>query len=389
MLGIKFDAISEADLQNLIVNAVAESSTLEFKRELPTWDSSGKHEFLADVSAMANHHGGYILYGMKESEEGFAAEIYPQNMNADSECLRMMDILGGNLEPKLSGCKARAIQISDGGMVVILSIPESWSKPHRVKTNNHFFIREGARKRQLEMPEIKMAFLNSENPKRKITDFRAERIGKIISGDTPVAIAEGIVQVLHIVPLQALLTDLSLDVFAINESKIPVMSSMHGSNSRINIDGVVRHRVITERGSGAYTQIFRSGFVEAVRVFSKNVDSRKLVMPSVVYEKEIIGFLSELKRTLTEMEVASPFAILYSLLNVKGVELAVANSHWLDEGPGIFDRQQIILSDVLVENLDADIGAVLRPLFDLVWNAAGYRQSLNYDKQTGIWTPHQ
>ncbi|MEI8103252.1 MAG: ATP-binding protein [Chlorobium sp.] len=389
MLGIKFDAISEADLQNLIVNAVPESTTLEFKRELPTWDSSSKHEFLADVSAMANHHGGYILYGIKESADGFAAEFSPQNINPDSDCLRMIDILVSNLEPKLSGCKARAIQLTGGGNVVVLSIPESWSKPHRVKTNNHFFIREGARKRQLEIPEIKMAFLNSENPKRKITDFRAERIGKIISGDAPVTIAEGIVQILHVVPVQALLNDLSLDVAAINESRIPVMSSMHGLNSRINLDGVVKHRVLTEKGSGAYTQFFRNGYVEAVRVFQKNIESGQFLLPSTLYEKEAISFLSELKRSFAALEVEGPIVILYTLLNVKGATLGVANAHWLDEGPGIFDRQQILLPDVLVENLETDEGAILRPVFDLVWNAAGYKQSLNYDKQTGIWTPHQ
>jgi hypothetical protein len=386
MFGIKFDDISEADLNNLIDNAISESSTLEFKRELPSWDGGGKHEFLADASAFANHHGGYILYGIEESGDGFASKLIPQEVNADSECLRMLDILGGNLEPKLSGCKARAIQLSDGGCIVALSIPESWSKPHRVKTNNHFYIREGPRKRQLEIPEIKMAFLNSENPKRKITDFRADRIGKIISGDGPVKIAEGIVQIMHVVPLQALLTDLSLDIATVNELRVPVMSSMHGLSSRINLDGVVTHRVITENGSGSYTQIFRNGFVESVRVFPRSVESGSLILPSTAYEREIIDYLRELKRTFAALEINGPIILLYSLLNVKGAQLGVANSFWLDEGTGIFDRNQILLPDVFIENVSVDEGVYLRPLFNLVWNSAGYKESLNYDQRTGIWS---
>ena len=389
MLGIKFDDISEADLNNLIANSVTESSTLEYKREMPSWDGSGKHEFLADASAMANHHGGYILYGVKESDEGAAAELVPQQLNSDAECLRIADILLGNLEPKLLGCKARAVPLSGGGYVVVLSIPESWNKPHRVKTNNHFFIREGARKRQLEMPEIKMAFLNSENPKRKITDFRADRIGKIISGDAPVVIAEGIVQIFHVLPMQALLTDLSLDVVAMNGLRVPVMSSMHGINSRINLDGVVMHRVVTERGSGAYTQIFRNGFVEAVRVFPKNVESGNLILPSTSYEREIIDYLRELKRIFVALDIDGPIICLYSLLNVKGAQLGVANSYFTDEGTGFFDRNQILLPDVLIEDLSADEGNALRPLFNLVWNSAGYRESLNYDQHSGIWVGRQ
>ena len=57
MLGTKFDDIDLSDFENLIANSISESAVLEYKRELPKWDGSGKHEFLADVSAMANHHG--------------------------------------------------------------------------------------------------------------------------------------------------------------------------------------------------------------------------------------------------------------------------------------------------------------------------------------------
>ena len=163
------------------------------------------------------------------------------------------------------------------------------------------------------------------------------------------------------------------------------MSSGHGLNSRINLDGVVTHRVVTERGSGAYTQIFRNGFVESVRVFQNNSDNGNLVLPSTAYEREIIDYLRELKRTFLALDIAGPIILLYSLLNVKGARLVVANSIWMYEGTGIFYRNQILLPDVLIEDITADEGAVLKPLFDLVWNSAGYKESLNYDQRTGIW----
>lgn len=56
MFSVKFDEISEEHLLDLIANKAVENSVTEFKQALPTWDSSGKNEFLADISAIANHH---------------------------------------------------------------------------------------------------------------------------------------------------------------------------------------------------------------------------------------------------------------------------------------------------------------------------------------------
>ena len=46
----------------------------------------------------------------------------------------------------------------------------------------------------------------------------------------------------------------------------------------------------------------------------------------------------------------------------------------------------LILPDVLIEDYDCDVPAALRPVFDALWNAAGYERSLNYD-ENGCWNP--
>ena len=54
---------------------------------------------------------------------------------------------------------------------------------------------------------------------------------------------------------------------------------------------------------------------------------------------------------------------------------------------GHFDRATIVIPDVL---LSAGVPAEqsLRPMFDLIWQAAGLRRSYNYDDQ-GHWAPPQ
>ncbi|GHO78148.1 hypothetical protein KSD_59190 [Ktedonobacter sp. SOSP1-85] len=44
-----------------------------------------------------------------------------------------------------------------------------------------------------------------------------------------------------------------------------------------------------------------------------------------------------------------------------------------------FDRVNLLLPEVMIENFDDDLAKAMRPIFDAVWNAAGYSCSPNYD----------
>ena len=57
---------TKPDLLSLIANAVAESTTLEYKAS-PAVDHKNKEEIAKDISAMANAAGGQIVYGMTET----------------------------------------------------------------------------------------------------------------------------------------------------------------------------------------------------------------------------------------------------------------------------------------------------------------------------------
>jgi len=48
------------------------------------------------------------------------------------------------------------------------------------------------------------------------------------------------------------------------------------------------------------------------------------------------------------------------------------------------DRDILVLPDVLIEGYGCDNPTVLRPIFDAVWNAAGWERCFDYDEK-GIW----
>src|SRR5208282_6134552 len=100
MIPREFDAITKADIDSLVVNAVAERRTIEYKQQLPGNGDEEKREFLADVSSFANAAGGDIIYGITEQrDEKDTPTGIPEkaeglaNVNADAEKLHLEEII--------------------------------------------------------------------------------------------------------------------------------------------------------------------------------------------------------------------------------------------------------------------------------------------------------
>lgn len=178
---------TQAHLDELVTSATVEGPHLDFKRDLPVvWDNATRNEFLADTSAFANAVGGDVIYGIDEVGGAQAGAVVPQVLqNIDHETMRLQDFLLHSIEPRLPGTQIRAIPVEVGGVVghvMVVRVPQSWAGPHRVSTNQQFYVREGARKRQLNVPEIRGLFLRSEDQAQRVRDFRTERLGTILSG---------------------------------------------------------------------------------------------------------------------------------------------------------------------------------------------------------------
>lgn len=67
MIAASFDTIDAADLHRLVASGASEGRDLEFKRELPGGSDAEIKEFLADVTSLANAHGGDLVFGVEES----------------------------------------------------------------------------------------------------------------------------------------------------------------------------------------------------------------------------------------------------------------------------------------------------------------------------------
>ena len=364
----------ENDLQELVDNQNPEIKTIDYKESLTGNSDSDKKEFLADVSSFANAAGGYLIYGMRENS-GIASELCGlESIDADAEIRRLDNIIRDGIKPRIPGVSLWAIPLRTSRDAIIIRIPMSWASPHMVtfKNDSKFHSRNSAGKYQLDVSELRAAFVLSETTTERIRNFRIERLSKIIAGETPALLNETAKIILHIIPFGAFNPAARFDVssLASDVGKLQPISAP-GWDTRHNFDGY-----LSFKNPLAYLQVFRNGIIEAVDASIMEPEGSELTIPSLSFERKLLDALPRFLSIQRQLGVEPPLFIILSLLGVSGYRLDVSTSRF-DTYP--IDRDALILPEIIVENFECNPSEVMRPIFDAIWNAAGWPRSMHYN----------
>lgn len=391
MIDKPISEIQQGDLEALVENAVRERKRLEFKLCLPGNSDRDKKELLADVCSLVNTAGGDLVYGVG-ADDGVAVDLIGlENFSEDQQRLRLESTIRDGISPRVLGLEMQVVTGFRQGPILIIRVPPSWNPPHMVtyKGSSRFWARSSAGKYQLDVDEIRTAASLSSSLSDRFADWRNERIGKILAAETPLPILDNGRVILHLASLGSFRTSVGLDLAEIRRSRAePHPLGERYSDRRVNLDGLLTF--VTpggpERASRAYCQVFRNGRIEAVHsdvlLPDRTGRPKPLGIPSVWLEPAIVEATREYLTLLRRYCPGRPFAISLTLTGVKG---AVMHSEPQVGGTAI-DRDIVRLPDVLVQNDQTDIPAVLQPMFDSLWNAAGIIRSLNYSEE-GRWLP--
>lgn len=137
------------------------------------------------------------------------------------------------------------------------------------------------------------------------------------------------------------------------------------------------------RGDGngvSYCQLFRSGQIETNYAQLISVEEGK---PNIIsfsyYEERLIETLVNYLSFYETNGIFPPFIVYISLIGVLGSQLYHKRRMPVYQ----YERDMMLLPDILIEDkeqkFDYDaIGLLLKPAFDIVWNAFGHPQSPNY-----------
>lgn len=382
------DAITENDLRQLVENQELEKKGLDYKLSLPSNSDADKKEFLADVSSFANSSGGVIIYGIaQDNATGLPKEVVGiDSANIDQETLRLESIIREGIEPRIPSVTTQPIKLANSKTVLIVRIQKSWVSPHRIKfkEDHRFYARGTNGKYKLDVGELRNAFTLSESLNEKIKRFREDRIARLFANETPIPFSNSAKLVLHLIPLISLNPSTAFDLDKI-EPKVAYYAPMssRGWGRRYNLDGLLAHSTTGDL-SCSYTQLYRSGIVEAVDGYVLDANGNK-VIPSISYEEELLRALPNYLSALKYLTVELPVVSFLTLVGVKGYSMATS---FFQEGSCEIDRDILLLPEAIIDSYGANPQAVLKPAFDAVWNSCGFPKSLNYN-DNGEWKPNR
>jgi hypothetical protein len=389
--GKRLEDIIEDDLQYLVDNQIIETRQLEYKEMLTIGKDSEKKEFLADVSAFANVSGGYLIFGIREEDE-VPAEVcgIETTLTIGDTISQLENLMNHGIEPTIFGVQIHAITLRNAKSAIIIKIPQSWSLPHWVSLQGHrkFYIRNSNGKYIADIEELRQLFTLRSITEERIRQFRDKRIELIQSNNPPQRIEIGPLAILHLLPFSMSNSSIFFDVAALYKDKhaygdFPLLGRLT-QGTRHNFDGLLAHSKVNDRGSYSdYTQIFRNGAVETIsNVF---FGSGTIDIPSM--EETIRTKLPIFVEIQRKLGVTPPILVMVSILHVGGYKIETSHRpprHPEDFGYDSIDATNLIIPESIINNYEFDVNEVLRPIFDIIWNAAGYPRSLSYD-ENGKW----
>jgi hypothetical protein len=388
-----FDQVTREDIQNLVTEGRAERRTLEYKQSLPNLGlEQDKYEFLSDVASLANASGGDILFGVVDKRDANKQPTgIPESApgvslgNADAAIRQLEQTVRSHIDPKVPGFQMKAIPGFPNGPVVVACVPRSFlAGLHLVRNDKNwvrFYSRGSTGKHLLDATEIRSAFALSESLPDRFRRFRDERVARIFADETPVPLRPQHARVvLHVLPVGSFDPSTRVDLSGLPYSmhKIRPLGGL-GADGRFNFDGWVTYRTHT------YTQLFRHGAIEAVdsSLWPVAVEVGKPFRFGF-YEKMLIEELDAYLKLQQELGLQAPVFILLTLIGVKGWWLITDRGNAFHHAHAI-DRDVLLLPEVLVEDYAQRAEAILRPIFDQVWQSSGWGGSPNYDNKDGRW----
>lgn len=242
-------------------------------------------------------------------------------------------------------------------------------------------------------PLVSPSKVSDAAQRQQLSDYAAElhkrRVELLLAGKGPVAIMDGGALVMHIVPAGALGEKPSpaFEEISRTPNRFPPLSTSHGRDYRITYDGLLvgSNDQGLSKPQRAYVSTFRTGTVEAVETsLARGHDHDFLVLPQI--QATIIKYACLYTRTLSDLSVASPFAVCISLIDVQGMKLLrdfIPQGAILHDLPcGDLDRNRFDFGQAFFETPPPDYNEAakaLRPILMHLANAAGLHSSPYFD----------
>ena len=190
--------------------------------------------------------------------------------------------------------------------------------------------------------------------------------------------------VLHIVPFSAAEPTYRIDLSGLHPGGRvwQALFSLGWMNFRPSFEGYLFVGGASPSGASRYLQVFRNGAIEHVFT-DESIEPPGANMRYVrmrVLEGSCRNALLAAIGSYRQLGVEPPVFVMYALCGVRGTVIdKPQHSMWQDGVLLPLNKDALVAQERLLESFDADVDALLHPMFDEVWNASGWSGSPSWD----------
>lgn len=374
-LGKKLSDLIEQDVQELKEMQVQERDTVEYKRDMYGDSDDEKREMLKDITSIANHRGGYIIIGIEESDEGIPTNIV--GIEPSNHAERITGSCLTNIDRRIVGLAVEDISLSNGRVVVVISIPESLNAPHMVTYRglNQFWKRHGRQKDKMTIDEIGEAFdkrLSNLNRLERFLFTRRAQILEKIGGQTQMVMsaAPSYLSGEKILDNQ----DKSLCQIIFNP---PLLVGVIGGVSHsiscgqpyptvngLRADGSTPYH--TEPSFDKYVEVFFNGYIDFGKAIERNAQygTRLFGLDDTALIANFMMFVQAVYERYLPM---MPVVVNFSILNAKDMWLVVSNPD--EERKVKWQEQHLELGNFYADNISEKSKFLFKEICDRLWQS--------------------
>jgi hypothetical protein len=339
MLSRPFEKIDRTDLETLVSNAVSERRDLEFKRDLPGDAPKDVHEFLADVTSLANAQGGDLIFGM-EARDGVAKALVGLSVPSEDKTLqRLENMLRDSVDPRLAGVRMEWIPLEAGRGAVLIRVPASLAAPHRISFHKSglFYGRNSRGKYPMDAHELRVAFTQSEQLPQKIRQLHDDAVAAVGGRNMPFALDDEPAAIVSTVPVGFFREARDLPI---THENVQVPVAVSGGIGWIHaLEGVLMHTPLNDVGRvRSYALTHWAGRVDVAWTIGGPRDIRgqeyRLVFPQR-FERGLLDAAGSAAARLRQHGVEGPWVVLTTIVGVDGCqmvlnEMQLSKAAWRD-----------------------------------------------------------
>ncbi len=388
-----FDTLEQITPDDLrgVIGVAPERKRREYKRDLPGNGREERHEFVNDVTALANTEGGDIFFGVDEDPQSHM----PRAVNgvpaasAEAQIAALENLLRDSIRPRLPSLQMHTVHVAADRVVLVIRVGGSHLRPHQSTLNHRFYARNTNGKYILDSSELSDMILRREDTPTRMRSFRHDRINVIANRpeDMPSDVNVASKLVLHYMPEQ---TFGRFDAIALNRlrdapqriNRVPLWH-VAGLQRYPNIDGLLYKQQREDIPFHQwYAQVFYDGTIEIVNgvVFNVALGRDNQFHPNWVEEELFHSYLFS-RDMYGALGIEGRVTLAASALGIRDFRIHFDDPRQLFAAIRPIGRDPASFNLATIDSMDADPRLAVKPIADQLSRACGLERALSYNEE--------